>query len=66
VLLGLVPQSMDLAVGLSPRVHAALPELVERVVGEARALGFVFLHNSTHTASVPDRRVDVARLAGLR
>jgi hydrogenase maturation protease len=66
VLLGLVPQSMDLAVGLSPRVHAALPELVERVVGEARALGFVFLRKSTHTASVPDRRVDVARLAGLR
>lgn len=42
VLLGLVPESMELAVGLSPRVRPALPALVDRIVEEARALGFLF------------------------
>ena len=42
VLLGLVPESMELAVGLTPRVRSALPELAERVAEEARSLGFVF------------------------
>ena len=42
VLLGLVPESLDLAVGLSPDVDAALPDLVERVADEARTLGFHF------------------------
>ena len=46
VLLGLVPESMELAVGLSPRVRPALPALVERVVDEARALGFAFRRKS--------------------
>lgn len=66
VLLGLVPESMELAVGLSPRVHAALPELVQRAVGEARALGFVFRSKSTDETPAPGRGVDVARLAGMR
>ena len=42
VLLGIVPESMDLAVGLSPRVRPALPALVERIVDEARRMGFAF------------------------
>jgi len=42
VLLGLVPESMELAVGLSPRVKSALPALVERIVEEAGAAGFAF------------------------
>jgi hydrogenase maturation protease len=42
VLLGVVPASMELNVGLSPAADAALPALVERVVAEARALGCVF------------------------
>ena len=42
VLLGVVPASMELGVALSPAVNAALPDLVERVVAEARALGRVF------------------------
>ena len=42
VLLGLVPESMELAVGLSPHVHVALPELVEHIVDEAATFGFVF------------------------
>jgi len=42
VLLGLVPESMELSVGLSPRVRPALPALVERIAEEARMLGFTF------------------------
>jgi hydrogenase maturation protease len=42
ILLGLVPESLDLSVCRTPRVAAALDDLVERVVAEARALGYVF------------------------
>lgn len=42
VLLGLVPESIDLGIGLSPAVQQKLPALVDRVVAEARALGFHF------------------------
>jgi hydrogenase maturation protease len=44
ILLGVVPESMALAVGLSPRVAPALATLVDRIVEEALALGFVFRH----------------------
>jgi hydrogenase maturation protease len=42
VLLGLVPESTDLGIGLSRAVQQQLPALVDRVVAEARALGFQF------------------------
>ncbi len=64
-LLGLVPESMDLAVGLSPRVRSALPDLVERLVDEASTLGFVFRRKTTHEVGAAGRVVDVARLAGM-
>jgi hydrogenase maturation protease len=66
VLLGLNPASMNLAVGLSPLVHASLPTLVERIVDEARTLGFVFTRRYRDEAPAADRTVDVARLAGMR
>jgi hydrogenase maturation protease len=67
VLLGIVPESLDLHVGLSPRVAAALPRLVERVVDEARASGFEFSLRVDVADADDDRpAVDVARLAGLR
>jgi hydrogenase maturation protease len=66
VLLGLNPASMDLAVGLTPLVRASLPALVERVVEEARALGFVFERRDGDETRAADRAVDVARLAGMR
>jgi hydrogenase maturation protease len=67
LLLGIVPESLDLDVGLSPSVAASLPALVECVVEEARICGFEF----SRRASVlgPDDRsgaADVARLAGMR
>ena len=40
VLLGIVPESIDLAYGLSADVARALPALVERVAQEAGTLGF--------------------------
>ena len=64
VLLGLVPESMELAVGLSPRVQPALPVLVERIVEEARALGFVFRHkNNDETSTIG--AVDGAHVRGV-
>lgn len=41
-LLGLVPQSLELALGRSPAVAAALPLLVECIVEEAGGLGYTF------------------------
>jgi len=66
VLLGVVPESMQLAVGLSPRVQAALPELVDAVINEARALGFVFPSKSSDDSPAPNCSFDVSRLAGMR
>ncbi len=40
VLLGLVPQSLELSIDLSPALKARLDDLVERVAEEARRLGF--------------------------
>ena len=63
VLLGLVPESIDLGVGLSSSVRQALPGLVERVVDEARALGFPF-RPRTPARSAPCHVPNVARLVG--
>jgi hydrogenase maturation protease len=43
VLLGLVPLTLDLGLGLSPSVREGLPHLVDRIVAEARALGYALL-----------------------
>jgi hydrogenase maturation protease len=42
VLLGLVPETLELGLRRSPAVEAALPALVEAVVAEAKALGHLF------------------------
>jgi len=65
-LLGLVPESMELVVGLSPRVRSALPTLVERLIDEAGTWGFVFRQKIPHEMGAAGRVVDVARLAGMR
>jgi len=41
VLLGVVPQTTDLGVGLSAPVQASMPELIDLVCEEARRLGFL-------------------------
>jgi hydrogenase maturation protease len=63
VLVGIVPESMELAVGLSPLVRASLPALVEQVVEEAEALGFAF--DRRESDDRVRERIDVARLAGV-
>lgn len=42
VLLGMVPESLELDTNLSPRVAANFPALIESVIGEAAGLGFEF------------------------
>jgi hydrogenase maturation protease len=64
-LLGLVPESIDLGVGLSAPVAANLDQLIGRVVDEAAALGFLFLPKVEHGTPAADGRVDVARLVGM-
>lgn len=73
VLIGLVPASMELAVGLSQAVGPALEALVERVAREAAALGFPFRARRADYDELRGRPAgggsgggpDVARLAGL-
>jgi hydrogenase maturation protease len=66
VLLGVVPASMELSVGLSPCVQPALPGLVERIVEEARALGFVFRPRTSDDAQTEWVASDGVDAAGLR
>ena len=63
-LLGLVPASMELVVGLSRRVRPSLPLLVDSVVEEARALGFLF-RPRTGDEMPAGCALDVARLSGV-
>lgn len=63
VLLGLVPQSLELGVGLSPRVADALPDLVRCVADEAAALGFSFTPKHRRAAPAVAGAADVGRLA---
>ncbi len=52
-LVGVVPESVEMQVGLSPRVHAALPAALARVVEELGALGVPVRERDE--ARVPDR-----------
>lgn len=47
ILLGIVPESLDLGVTLSPRVAATLPTLCRCAISEAAALGYVFSERRT-------------------
>ena len=64
-LLGVVPESMQLAVGLTPRVRAALPALVDQIIESASELGFPFRRRLAHEMAVGSGAADVARLAGM-
>jgi hydrogenase maturation protease len=64
VLLGLVPQSLELGVVRTPAVEAALSGLVERIVAEAGELGHVFLPRS-HDETSAFGADDLAHAYGL-
>lgn len=52
VLVGIVPEAMELSTELSPVVEDAIPALIDRVVDEAAALGFAF-ERHTEMKSLP-------------
>jgi hydrogenase maturation protease len=65
VLLGLVPRSVELSMGRSPEVEAALPSLVRAVAEEAREMGYS-LRRRRVDEEVPAGAGDVAaRALGL-
>ncbi len=65
VLLGLVPQSLDLSLERSEPVEEHLPQLVECVVSEARRLGFEFRPRALHAPSPASPLVGEPRPLGL-
>jgi hydrogenase maturation protease len=66
VLLGLVPQSLELGLSRTAAVEAALPGLVDRIVGEAAGLGHTFVARTEDEMafSRPDRLAGVYGLPG--
>ena len=66
VLLGVVPATLELGVGCSPAVRAALPALVERIADEIRGFGFDLVRRMGHeTAGILDGD-GVAGVLGVR
>ena len=65
VLLGLVPQTLELGLRRSPRVEAHLPELVQRIVEEAHALGFELTLRRDDETPAASRSLDIDRALGL-
>jgi hydrogenase maturation protease len=64
ILLGLVPQSLELGVRRSAPVEAALPGLVERIAEEARSLGHRFVRRTADEVAARDAR-DLAHVYGV-
>jgi hydrogenase maturation protease len=65
VLLGLVPETLEVGLTRSARVEAGLPGLVDRVVQEVSRLGFELYPRSHDAASDSDRFPYLARALGL-
>ncbi len=64
ILVGLVPQSIELGVRRTPAVEAMLPALVERIVEEARGLGHVFVPRTDDEVAARGPR-DLAHVYGV-
>jgi hydrogenase maturation protease len=64
ILLGLVPESLELGLRRTAAVEAALLDLVERIVAEARSLGHVFLPRTADEMASRGRS-DLAHVYGL-
>ncbi len=65
VLLGLVPESIELELGLTPSVAAALPRLVTAVVDEAGRLGHDFAPRAADDASATPRHAAAGLALGV-
>ncbi len=64
-LLGLVPETLELQVGLSPAVAAGLPDLVSEVVGEVGRLGYPLCLRDDGATAVPRGDDRAYRALGL-
>jgi hydrogenase maturation protease len=64
ILLGLIPESLELGLRRTAAVEAALPELVERIVAESRALGHEFAPRTGDETALDGGR-DLAHVYGL-
>jgi hydrogenase maturation protease len=65
VLLGVVPATIDLGVGCSPAVRAALPGLLDAVVDEIRRFGFDLIRRENDDAAEILSGADVSGVFGL-
>jgi hydrogenase maturation protease len=64
VVIGVVPESIELGVERTPAVEASIPELVERVVEELTVMGYPPVRSESHDES--DRSTEyVARTLGV-
>jgi hydrogenase maturation protease len=65
VLLGIVPESLELGVTLSPSVEAQVPKLVSWIVEEAQKLGRPLTRTANYERVDPLHRLDADRLVSL-
>jgi hydrogenase maturation protease len=65
VLLGLVPETLEVGLGRSAAVERQLPRLVEKVVEEAERMGYQCRPRSDHEAARADSGNPAARPLGL-
>ena len=65
ILLGLVPQTIELGLGRSAAVDAGLPTLIKHIVAEARALGYEFRPKIADDTDLDRSHADVGRALGL-
>lgn len=65
ILLGLVPETLELDYGCSPAVKAKLPELVGKIVEEASRLGYALPPVSAASKLRSDTRSPPARAPGV-
>jgi len=65
ILLGLVPETVELGLARSAAVEAQLPALIARIVAEARHLGYEFHSKASDETGLVGSHSDVARLFGL-
>ncbi len=65
VILGVVPESIELGMERTPAVEASIPELVERVVEELTALGYPPVRSETHRDEANDSNAHLARTLGV-
>ena len=65
ILLGLVPQVVELGLGRSAAVDAGLPILIEHIVAEAHALGYEFRPKAADDTELYRSHADVGRALRL-